>query len=224
MASDGSKKRKLPFQLTRQSAVASSIAECRALLDAVERGEEAVKKTKFTDQIIDALVEHTVNANPWLGMPIDIVKKILLYLPPKECWRIGGGLNKEIRKWVLGEALHVYQLVITNVNPSKLKQRVFNVYCCMFRGKESDNGLLFCKSLVNLEFKQFRQRYIRMHIYKPLSDGKRLQVCYFGKKQSQCANIIFTSKSGKLKRFKCDAKEHDIFFSLLVLWPKIKKK
>jgi len=110
MNSEGSKKRKLPYQLTHNPVItASSIAECRALLDAVERGEEFVKKTKFTEMLIDALVERNVKVSPEIKVPTGVIKKILLFLPPKECWRIARNLNTDFRDWVTTK-LDVYQI------------------------------------------------------------------------------------------------------------------
>jgi len=213
MNPEGSKKRKFPFQLTRDpSATATSIAECRHLLDAIERNDpESVKKTKFTEIVIDALVARTVVRNPWVGIPLNIVKQILLCLPAKECWRIASTLNKAFRKWVF-KKVKVWKIeLFVLVN----KTGEFS-YCATYCSDQTK--LEFFKSDTKIRHYRLRMEQLCIELFErqPHDEGTRKwkPQQYWGFKNCRKLQILWKASTKDVLRSNLTGKDRDTFHSL----------
>lgn len=87
--------------------------EAEAVIDAIKSGNDSVKRTRFSEELVTLITRYTQNTYGHLNIPFDIVTRILLLLPIRQCWRISTQLNKRYRTWVCTVIDHFHVSLIT---------------------------------------------------------------------------------------------------------------
>lgn len=99
-----------------------------ALTDRLQHSPPApVERTPLAEALVGVLYDNLRQRRSYYKLPTNLIKKILMYLDARECWRIATHLSREYRNWVK-QAIDRYRLRIKAFDSShfnrKYQQRI----------------------------------------------------------------------------------------------------
>lgn len=165
---------KIPANLLIRNNNKRVIDAVEGVLEEVKNGSVFIKKTKVSETIISLLHQHILDDNQWLNVSIDVAKKILMYMPAKDCWRFARRFNHTFKLWV-ESVIDLYELKLQewcDRNSKYIAGRIEILYFCEYKTKKQ-NFITFKKDLRYFTIEKFEHDKIGISIYV-----NGISICY----------------------------------------------